>query len=255
MSSKRDRPVTQDDLYRVPRDHVVDFVFDDAVARVFADMIRRSVPGYETVVPITGLIAARHVTAGSRCYDLGCSLGATSLAILRRLERHDCALVAVDNAPAMAERARELLRDDARASVVCADVRDVVFERAAAVVLNYTLQFLPPGDRLPLLRRIREGLLPGGVLIVSEKIRFDNGVEQATAETLHHAFKRANGYSDLEIAQKRTAIENVLITDTLPEHEARLRAAGFGAVTTWFRCLNWASMIAWPAAPPHERDR
>ena len=108
-------------------------------------------------------------------------------------------------------------------------------------MLNFVLQFLPPADRLPLLTRIRAALAPGGVLLVAEKLAASPEVEE-----VHLDFKRANGYSELEIAQKRTALENVMRIDGLDVHHERLAAAGFGEVETWFRCLNWGAMIARP---------
>jgi tRNA (cmo5U34)-methyltransferase len=235
----------RDEVYRNPREQIVDFVFDEAVAAAFPDMIRRSVPGYETVVPLSGLIAARHARAGGVCYDLGCSLGATSIAIARQLTTPECRIVAVDNSPAMLERARAL-HDEPRIEWLCADVRDVAFANACAVTMNYTLQFIPKDDRSALLARIRRALDPDGALIVSEKVRFADAAEQAYFDETHAAFKRANGYSELEVAQKRAAIEKVLIPDRIDEHEARFRKAGFTRVRVWFRCLNWASFVAMP---------
>lgn len=243
-------PSDPDRLYATPRD-VAPFRFDEAVVRVFPDMIRRSVPGYATMIEMTGVIAGRYAQPGSTLYDLGCSLGATTLA-MRLAMRHqlphaDCRLIAVDNAPAMIERAQELLAsagDGAPVDLRCEDIRDTVFADASVAALNFTLQFVPQEDRVPLLSRIHAGMRPGGVLVLSEKIRFADAQEQALNEALHHAFKRAEGYSDLEIAQKRTALERVLLPDTLDEHIARLRSAGFSDITCWFRCFNFASLVA-----------
>lgn len=234
----------RDEVFRHPRAQIVDFVFDETVAAAFPDMIRRSVPGYETVVPISGLIAARHARSGGNCYDLGCSLGATAVAILRQLETPKCRIIAVDNSQAMLDRARTLHGDDVRIEWVQADLRDVEIENACAVVMNYTLQFVPSADRLPLLTRIREGLDPSGVLIVSEKVRFGDEWCQDYFDHTHAAYKRSNGYSALEVAQKRAALENVLVPDRMEDHEARFEAAGFGRVHAWFRCLNWVSYVA-----------
>jgi len=111
-------------------------------------------------------------------------------------------------------------------------------------VLNFTLQFIDPSERLVLLEKIYQGLRPGGVLLLSEKLKFDDDEEQTLLTDLHHAFKRANGYSDMEIAQKRTALENVLIPDTVEQHQARLAEAGFASYRLWFQCLNFASLLA-----------
>ena len=233
-------PSPRDRLFDEPR-QLVDFTFDETVAAVFPDMIRRSVPGYETVVALTGLLAARHLGQGGRCYDLGCSLGASTLAVLRAMGTSPCEIIAVDGSAAMLDEARRLPEFDDRVDWVEADVRDVEFDDAQVVILNYVVQFLPPDDRLALLRRIRAGLRTGGALIVSEKL-----AAGGYFDGLHRAFKRANGYSELAISQKRAALENVMRIDAEEVHQARFREAGFGTARVWFRCLNWASFVACP---------
>ena len=236
-----------DTLYAHPRDHIVDFEFDDAVAQVFPDMIRRSVPGYGSLISMIGLLAQRYARADSRCYDLGCSLGAATLAMARHIRQPGCRIIAVDNAAAMTQRCREAIDVEIAAvpvDVLCADIRDIDIHNASLVIVNFTLQFIAPDDRPTLLKKIYDGLLPGGALVVSEKIAFPDAGEQRRLTDLHHAFKRANGYSELEIAQKRTALENVLIPDTLDHHHQRLRDAGFAQHHTWFQCFNFASLLA-----------
>ena len=218
----------------------MDFAFDEEVANVFPDMIRRSVPGYETVVPLTGLLASRYFEENTRVYDLGCSLGATTLALLDRIGDIPCEIVAIDNSPAMLERAQADRNWDARVTFKCEDVRETVIENASVVLMNYLLQFIDPGERLPLLQRIRGGMRPGGVLIVSEKL-----AGHSSFESFHEDFKRANGYSELEVSQKRAALENILVPDGIETHRARFKAAGFERAAMWFRCLNWASFIAY----------
>ena len=237
-TNKRDEDA-MDRLYAKGGRHLVDFAFDEAVAEVFPDMIRRSVPGYETMVPLIGLIAARHLGRGGRCYDLGCSLGAVAHAVLATVGDMPCEIVAVDRSEAMLGRARQLGGNDPRIWWRLADIRDVKFKPADVVVLNYALQFLPPDDRLPLLRDVQGCLTNGGTLILSEKLA--DGDE---FDALHLDFKRANGYSELEIAGKRAALENVMRIDDEAAHLARLEAAGFAQARMWFRCLNWASFLA-----------
>ena len=240
-----DRPASTDRLFATAERHLVDFAFDEAVAAAFPDMIRRSVPGYETIVPLTGLIAAKHLRPGGRCYDLGCSLGATAHAVLAAIGQRPCEITAVDDSAAMLHRAQQLAGTEPRLQWRRADIRELAFESADVVILNYTLQFLPPEDRLPLLRRLRDCLNDGGVLLLSEKLD-----EHGYFADLHLDFKRANGYSELEIAGKRTALENVMRTDTEETHLARLRTAGFPTPRVWFRCLNWASFVASPESQP-----
>lgn len=241
--------IRRDDLYASALKEIVDFRFDESVAGVFPDMIQRSVPGYSTVISMIGTMAAEYARADSNCYDLGCSVGAATLAMLNNIDKPDCRIVAVDNSPAMIERCRanvlEVQTDHASpVDLVCDDICNVTIENASVVVLNYTLQFLPTPKRDEIIARIYQGLCPGGVLLLAEKIRFaDAGIEKSMVD-LHHAFKRANGYSDLEISQKRSALENVLIPETIADHMERLTRSGFGRPQVWFQCLNFISLVA-----------
>lgn len=249
----------KDEVYRQKRPSVEAFEFNDTVAEVFDDMISRSVPGYGLMLSMMELLTRRFAIPGTDLYDLGCSLGAGTL----RLAEHapaSCTIHAVDNSPAMIGRLRNALRQrelvgqrshsdgrgTAAARVVLheADIRDIAVQHASLVALNLTLQFLPVGERLGVLQAIHEGLLPGGALFLSEKIDFKNAGQQRLLSEVHHDFKRAQGYSDLEIAQKRSALENTLMTESLEEHCQRLTAVGFELVTPWFQCFNFASLLA-----------
>lgn len=238
----------QDVIYASPLDEIIDFSFDEKVVEVFPDMIQRSVPGYGTLISTIGILAARYAQAGSRCYDLGCSLGAVTLSMRQRITQPDCEIIAVDNSVAMIEQGQQLLNADKTATVpvqmICADIQDVIIENASVVVLNFTLQFIPVDERLVLIKRIYGGLKPGGALILSEKLAFEDKESQQFLTDSHHDFKRNNGYSDLEISQKRTALEDVLIAETLNCHQQRLKEAGFGFSELWFQCFNFASIVA-----------
>jgi tRNA (cmo5U34)-methyltransferase len=237
----------KDRLYGEPRTVIADFVFDERVADVFPDMIQRSVPGYGTIINMIGTLAAQRVRPGTCCYDLGCSLGAASLAISRGVAGRDCRIIAVDNSPAMLERAGDYLLQ-AKAvpeiQLVCADVVDVPIQAASMVVLNFTLQFIPPAQRSSLLQSIYQGMLPEGMLVLSEKIALASATTQQLFTEMHHSFKRTQGYSELEISQKRTALENVLLPETLATHKERLSAVGFSTVEVWFQCFNFVSLLA-----------
>lgn len=234
----------KDTLYVDALTNVAGFRFDDAVAAVFPDMIQRSVPGYHNIIAMTGLLAARYVQPGTCCYDLGCSLGASTLAMQTQVQAQGVRYVAVDNSEAMLSRCRTLLPETADIELRCANLQDVKIENASVAVLNFTLQFVPLAERDAVLRGICDGLVHGGILVLSEKICFDNPVLQQLTTELHHDFKRSNGYSDLEISQKRSAIENVLVPETLARHEQRLHAAGFSHVGVWFQCFNFMSLVA-----------
>ena len=223
------------------------FEFNEAVARVFPDMLRRSIPGYEATIECIGSLAERYVTPGSNCYDLGCSLGAATLAMRHMIRHEGCRIVAVDNAPAMVERCQGLVdSDDARVpvDVRLSDVMDIAVERASMVVMNYTLQFLPASARQTLIDRIWAGMLPGGVFVLSEKAVDEDPLIESLLVDLHLEHKRRNDYSAMEIARKRTALENVLVPESLETHRARLRQAGFAHVGTWQRQFNFLSIVA-----------
>lgn len=238
----------EDAIYASPLDEIIDFSFDEKVVSVFPDMIQRSVPGYGTLISTIGIMAARYAQDDSHCYDLGCSLGAVTLSMRQRIKNNNCDIIAVDNSQAMIEKGQRLLAEDHHNNVavelICADLLDVEITNASVVVLNFTLQFIPVAERLALLQRIYQGLKPGGALILSEKLAFENETQNDFHIEAHHDFKRSNGYSDLEISQKRSALENVLIPETLAEHQTRLNQAGFEFVEKWFQCFNFASMVA-----------
>jgi tRNA (cmo5U34)-methyltransferase len=238
--------LSKDSLYAHPLGEIAAFKFDEQVVDVFPDMIQRSVPGYSTIISAIGLLAGRFSRPNSLCYDLGCSLGAATLAMRREISVDNCRIVAIDNSQAMVERFQRVLpaTSGVDVEVQCADIRDVLIHNASVVVLNFTLQFIPLADRAQLLAGIYQGLLPGGILILSEKLAFDDIRQQVLQTDMHHLFKKAQGYSELEVSQKRAALENVLIPETFACHQQRLTAVGFSSVEIWFQYFNFASMIA-----------
>lgn len=219
------------------------FTFDDKVVSVFADMIGRSVPGYGETLKMVELLAFQYAQNDSNLYDLGCSLGAATMALSRGSAGKSCRVIGLDNSPAMVQRCQEMLKDQ-DVEIRCQDILDTGIHDASVVVLNFVLQFVDKERRSELLNHIYQGLKPGGVLILSEKIAFDDSDENQRQIELHEAFKRAQGYSDMEISRKRSALENVLIPETLESHHSRLQQAGFTTSNTWFQCFNFASMIA-----------
>ncbi|MDO8907362.1 MAG: carboxy-S-adenosyl-L-methionine synthase CmoA [Pseudohongiella sp.] len=247
MNKDKPSSTPRDNIFASPQSRA-DFVFDDKVASVFSDMINRSVPGYATILSMIGVLAARYCNPGSRIYDLGCSLGGASLAMAHQIEHRDYELLAIDNSPAMTARLQALLKTpqsaDLPISVICDDVCDIDISNASVVVLNFTLQFIAPEKRDALIGTIADGLQPGGILILSEKIRFPAEPLNELFIDLYHEFKQAQGYSALEVAQKRAALENVLIPETIEAHKQRLQHAGFSSCDVWFQCFNFCSMVA-----------
>ena len=237
----------KDDLYKT-RVSKEDFVFDEQVAEVFGDMIARSIPGYATMISTLGEFAKKYYKPDSKIYDLGCSLGGVTFEICEQLRESDFNLIAIDNSEAMIERLVQRkskiggLED--RVEILCEDINDSIIENASIVVLNFTLQFLPLKYRDRLIKRIYDGLIPGGILILSEKIVLsDENLNDLFVE-MYHKFKESNGYSELEISQKRLALENILIPETISMHKNRLVSAGFRSFEIWFQHLNFTSTIS-----------
>lgn len=235
----------KDDVYASPMATIEAFKFDASVADVFQDMIERSVPGYGFILQLIGVLATKYAQPGTNCYDLGCSLGASTLQLKRNLPA-SCRVIGIDNSEAMVSRCQaNLSRDhsEADAEVQLADIRDTEIKNASIVVLNFTLQFLPDEERATILERIFGGLTERGILLLAEKIKFADPARQELMTDLHHQFKRHYGYSDLEIAQKRTALEKVLVPNTEEEHIERLMAAGFSRAELCVRCLNFEAFL------------
>lgn len=242
--------MTDDRIYRTDAG-TEPFRFNENVARVFPDMLRRSIPGYAASIEAIGSLAARYVRAGTNCYDLGCSLGAATLAMRHGIQHPCCRVVAVDSSSAMIARCHEVIAEDDRQNgpetevdVVEQDIRETDFVNASMVVLNYTLQFIEPADRDALLERIFAGMNEGGILVLSEKVVDDNEHMEALLIDLHEEHKRRNHYSALEVARKRAALENVLIPESVAAHRDRLQRAGFARSAVWLRYFNFVSIIA-----------
>ncbi|WP_249962011.1 carboxy-S-adenosyl-L-methionine synthase CmoA [Histophilus somni] len=239
--------MNKDCIFAAPIEKLGDFTFDENVAEVFPDMIQRSVPGYSNIITAIGMFAERFVAANSLVYDLGCSRGAATLSARRHITQPNVKIIGVDNSLPMVERCRQHInayQSDIPVEILCDDIRNIKIENASMVILNFTLQFVPQQDRQLLLEKIYQGLNPNGGLVLSEKFRFENKKMDDLLIDLHHQFKRANGYSELEVSQKRTALENVMRTDSIETHKERLKSAGFSQIELWFQCFNFGSMVA-----------
>ena len=239
----------RDNIYTGAMGEIPAFQFDEEVARVFPDMIERSVPGYATTLSAAAALAERFAQPHSRLYELGCSRGAALLSMARALNPETpFTLVGVDTSEAMLTACRSDLEGSGHLShpleLLQRDIRDVELYDASVVVLNFTLQFIPVGDRLPLLKRVAKALRPGGVLLLSEKIHLDDPIIDQLCIDLHHKFKKSQGYSELEIARKRDALIDVLIPETQSAHRHRLKEAGFSACEVWYQAFNFCSWVA-----------
>lgn len=224
-----------------------DFQFTDRVAEVFDDMLARSVPNYGQVIEMTSQVLSRFLAPGDRVYDLGCSTGNTLLQLARRLSHLDLHFLGIDNSPAMVQKARlkaEMYSKQNRLAFLEGDITTIALEPAGAILCNYTLQFIRPLQRKEFLARVAGFLRPGGVLILSEKIISHDPMLNRAWIDFYLDFKRAQGYSEIEIAAKREALENVLIPFSIEENRALLREAGFSSIETFFQWFNFVSFVA-----------
>jgi tRNA (cmo5U34)-methyltransferase len=225
----------------------VKFTFNEGVAEVFDDMLDRSVPFYQQVIEMTAEILGRTLQKGDAVYDLGCSTGTTLLYLARILQPRNLRFVGVDNSRAMLDKAVRKARMFSLADRIEFSERDITLTDmggAGGVILNYTLQFIQPAVRLKFLQNIYKGLRPGGILILSEKVvSRDQEFNQQYLDAYHH-FKKIRGYSELEIANKREALENVLIPLSSEENRDLLSQAGFSMTETFFQWFNFVSFFA-----------
>jgi tRNA (cmo5U34)-methyltransferase len=238
--------MSKDDLFS-RSDAPAGFSFDDQVAEVFDDMLCRSVPFYEEVLALTGNLLAGFLRPGDTLYDLGCATGSTLISLSQRLADTDISLIGIDNSTPMLEKARTKAAryiDGHRCSFMEGNIETVTLAKAGGIILNYTLQFLPTAARPATILRLYNALRPGGVLILSEKITCSDPDLADRFTEQHTAFKKQQGYSDLEISKKREALEHVLVPLSLEENRALLENAGFGRVESFFQWCNFVSLVA-----------
>ncbi|MCB2145416.1 MAG: carboxy-S-adenosyl-L-methionine synthase CmoA [Deltaproteobacteria bacterium] len=236
----------RDTIYSKPITSVPPFEFNAAVASVFDDMIHRSVPMYGEIIRRQAQLVQRCCRPGTRVYDLGCSTGNLAMALCRLMSAGSFEMVAVDSSQPMLDIFQKRLKAAGRLediTLMAKDIRQVNLDRAAVVVVNFTLQFLPPADRDDLLQKIYDALAPGGMLLFSEKtLHADQGLSDLQVD-FYYRFKKENGYSELEISQKREALENVLVPETGETHHNRLRRCGYSGIDVWLKWFNFCSWI------------
>jgi tRNA (cmo5U34)-methyltransferase len=222
------------------------FSFDENVARVFDDMISRSVPLYADVqrsIPtLTNLLDHDPI----RVIDLGCSTGTSLIHLSAMLPARKMELIGVDNSQPMLDQCQQKLQSldlPHRIETVCDSVQSFEFERASVVLMNYTLQFVPEPDRPALLRRISESIRPGGFLLISEKVAHEQPAMDDALVELYFEYKRRQGYSELEISRKRDALENVLVPLTTDQNLDLIASAGFTRTEVLLKWFNFATFL------------
>ena len=222
------------------------FVFNEDVVRVFDDMVSRSIPLYREVLACAAHWAKAYYQTGTRIIDVGCSTG-TFLELLGRLLKQQSKLVGIDNSQPMLEKARQKLlqvQQIHEIELIYENAEKCSFENSSVVVINYTLQFLPLQERQKLLRSVYDGLTPGGLLFLSEKIKSAYPRFQETITLHYEAFKAHNGYARNEIERKKEALENVLLPLTEAQQVQMLHESGFSQVDSLLKLHNFISLVA-----------
>lgn len=225
-----------------------EFSFDENVARVFDDMISRSVPLYADVQRSIPVLVDLLEHDPIKVVDLGCSTGTSLIHLAHRLPNRNLQLIGVDNSAAMLAKCDEKLTAIGLPQQITthhADISQFVFSDASAVLMNYTLQFVEVDARPEILRRICRSIRPGGFLLVSEKVVHNNVATDNALVELYFEFKRRRGYSELEISRKRDALENVLVPLTVDQNLKLFQDAGFGRVEVLLKWFNFATFVCY----------
>ena len=222
------------------------FEFDEAVVQVFDDMVSRSVPLYREVMISATQWTLDYVQPDTAIVDVGCSTG-TFLELVGRLLDHPATLVGLDNSAPMIKQAQTKLaaiehRHQVHLVQTSAEAYD--FSNCSVVVMNYTLQFLPLKQRRSLLRNIYQGLNPGGLLFLSEKVISPWPQFQETMTEHYERFKAKNGYAQREIERKKEALENVLIPLTEEQLRQMFETSGFERIDSLIKQHNFMTFVA-----------
>lgn len=231
----------------VKKKETSDFSFDEKVTSVFDDMLKRSVPLYSEIQRMMVELAARFAKDNSEIYDLGCSTGTTMSKIAEKIKSKKIKIIGIDNSIPMLKYAEKKLKKNGywnRCELRKGDLNQpIVLNRPSVILLSLTLQFARPLQRESLIRQIYESLIKGGCLILVEKVLGNDSLTNRLFIDLYYAFKKRKGYSQLEIAQKREALENVLIPYRFEENVMLLRRNGFPIVDIFFKWYNFVGII------------
>lgn len=237
----------RDQVFVADEPPIGDFAFNAKVAEVFDDMVSRSVPFYEEMQRLVCELAGDFAKPGTNVYDIGCSTATTLLAMDEKVHP-DVRFIGLDNAPDMLAKARQKVAESKTKrpfDFVVADLhREVPIENASVVSMVLTLQFIRPLHRERIMRAIHEGMKEDGCLLLVEKITSEDTLFNRLFIQHYYDFKRRNGYTDIEIAKKREALENVLIPYRLEENIQLLQETGFKHVGVFFCWYNFCGIIA-----------
>ncbi|MEO7446067.1 MAG: carboxy-S-adenosyl-L-methionine synthase CmoA [Ferruginibacter sp.] len=237
----------KDEVFKSEIPKAYDFKFSPTVAAVFDDMVSRSVPFYDEIQRMIAEMTGEYALPGTQVYDLGCSTG-TAMINMDPLLEEDVAFVGVDDSQPMLDKCRANLEAAGikrKYALEVADLnQDIKIENASVVILCLTLQFIRPINRERIMKKILDGMVPGGKLILVEKILAEESSYNRDFIKFYYNMKRRHAYSEMEIAQKREALENVLIPYKLSENLLMLKEAGFGHYEIFFKWYNFTGIIA-----------
>jgi len=243
----RKENMVKDKVFAGKKRTIRPFEFNKEVAQVFDDMLKRSVPLYTESIQRQAQLTARYYQEDSRIYDLGCSHGNLGVLIINQLKNTPFSMTAVDSSIPMIEKYSKRLKKYNYASkvdLVCGFLENIEIQNASVVLINLTLQFIDRKKRDQLIKKIYQGMNPGGILVLTEKIIHAEHELDDLQIKFYKTFKLENGYSELEISQKRDALEKVLVPDSIETHQNRILKAGFSKFDIWLKWFNFASMIA-----------
>ncbi len=237
----------KDTIFSTQQQAPAPFEFNETVVRVFDDMLTRSIPCYPEIIQRQAQLTARYYQEGTRIYDLGCSHGNLGIKLLNEMPSTDFEMIAVDNSKPMLDRYNRRLESYPSQRpglhLIHDRIQNIEIRNASVIIINFTLQFIPPEDRDQLLQQVFKGLEPKGILLLSEKVVHSDNSFNDLQQTFYYRFKAENGYSELEISRKRNALENVLIPETIENHLRRLQETGFSHLDIWLKWFNFASFI------------
>jgi len=224
-----------------------DFNFGEEVAKVFDDMVDRSVPFYGEIQRMISEIGRDYAVKGTNIYDLGCSTG-TSMILLNKTVDQDVKFIGIDDSTEMLKKCEEKLQQTGISREYDLQYSDLnsklSLSNASVINLCLTLQFIRPLNRGRLIKEIYDALNPSGCLILTEKVLGEESMFNRQFIDYYYNMKRRNKYSDLEISQKREALENVLIPYKLRENMQLLRDSGFNMIDIFFKWYNFCGILA-----------
>lgn len=221
--------------------------FDQSVADAFDDMLSRSIPHYLQMRKLCFDLGCKFVKENTAVVDLGCSRGEALAPFVEKFGAFN-QYVGVEVSAPMLAACRERFKGMIDCGVVHVQELDLRERhppfKASLTLCVLTLQFTPIEHRQKIVKRMFDHCLPGGAVILVEKVMGSCGGTDDLLNFLYWASKEANGYSKDQIERKRLSLEGVLVPLTSQWNQDLLTSAGFSQVECFWRVLNFAGWIA-----------